>query len=329
MSMRAVVVHKPGGPEVLRLEEVPDPEPKQDHELVTVKYAGVNFADVRMREDNYVAPVTFPFTPGRELVGTTEDGRRIAALTDSGAYADKALVQRGLAWEIPDEISDEQACALLLAGQSAWHLLHTTLAIQEGETVLIPAAAGGLGSIAVQLAKRHGAKVIAMARGPIAVAMARDYGPDAVLDTSNTDNLAERIMDAAGGRIDAALEMMGGTMFAATVEALAPRGRVALFGCTPGNRIPQGSLIYGSKTISGFWLPDYYSNRYALRNSMNALFSITAIGALKTPNTYTFPMQSESFVQDAHDAITRGTPGKILLEPAGFYNAAEVWGWHG
>ncbi|MEU1307741.1 zinc-binding dehydrogenase [Streptomyces cinnamoneus] len=326
--MRAVVVHEPGGPEVLRLQEVPDPEPKRDHDLVTVKYAGVNFADVRMREDNYVAPVSFPFIPGRELVGTTQDGRRIAALTDSGAYAEKALVQRGLAWEIPDEITDEQACALLLAGQSAWHLLHTTLAIQEGETVLVPAAAGGLGSIAVQLAKRHGAKVIAMARGPIAVATARNYGPDAVLDTSDTDDLAERIMDAAGGRVDAALEMMGGKMLTATVEALAPRGRVALFGCTPGSGIPQGRLIYGSKTISGFWLPDYYSNRYALRNSMNALFSITAIGALKTPDTFTYPMDTEWRVQAAHEAIA-GLPGKALLEPAGFYNAANEWGWHG
>ncbi|WP_162890178.1 quinone oxidoreductase family protein [Streptomyces olivoreticuli] len=327
--MRAVVVHEPGGPEVLRLEEVADPEPKRDHDLVTVKYAGVNFADVRMREDNYVAPVSFPFIPGRELVGTTQDGRRIAALTDSGAYAEKALVQRGLAWEIPDEISDEQACALLLAGQSAWHLLHTSLAIQEGETVLIPAAAGSLGSLAVQLAKRHGVKVIAMARGPMAVATARSYGPDAVLDTSDADDLAERIMDAAGGRVDAALEMMGGKMLAATVEALTPRGRMALFGCTPGHGIPQGSLIYGSKTISGFWLPDYYSNRYALRNSMNALFSITAIGALKTPDTCTYPMENESFVRDAHEAIALGLSGKALLEPAGLYDRAAVWGWHG
>src|SRR5690606_18345552 len=143
--------------------DVPEPEPKAGHIVVNVARAGVNYADVHVRGDSYFTPVDLPYIPGNEVMGTTDDGRRVVALTRGGRYAEKALVHRRVMWEIPDDITGEQAIALALQGNSAWHLLFTTAQLTSGQSVVIPAAGGGVGSIALQLAKRAGAKVIALA----------------------------------------------------------------------------------------------------------------------------------------------------------------------
>ncbi|WP_372407185.1 zinc-binding alcohol dehydrogenase family protein [Streptomyces luteireticuli] len=343
--MRAILVEEPGQ-EDLNVVEMPDPEPREGHELVTVLRAGVTYADIRMRENTYVAPVTYPHVPGRDLVGVTQEGRRVVALTESGAYAEKALVNRGLCWEIPDDITDDQAIALALPGLSAWHILHTTLDIKDGETVLIPGAVSAFGSLAIQLAKRAGANVVAMTLGESRAELARTLGADAVVDLNNAavasdtvihfDDLpgspadrvtgrhidprllADLVLDAAGGPVDAAMDARGGDYFTATLTALAPRGRMAVFGCHAGRRseVSQEALIFGSKTVSGFWLPDHYDNLYALRNTMNALFAATAMGVIKPLIGHRYSLKQAGTAQTVHGCgATACTPdGKIMID---------------
>lgn len=131
-----------GGPDVLRLEDVPEPAPRGGHALVEVALAGINYADVHARGDSYLAPVELPYIPGNEVVGTVDGGRRVVGLCRGGGYAERTLLHRRVTWDVPDTISDEQAVALALQGNSAWHLLFTSLRLTAGETVVVPAAAG-------------------------------------------------------------------------------------------------------------------------------------------------------------------------------------------
>ncbi len=231
--MRAISMDEFGGPDVLRLAEVPVPRTRGSHHLLNVSRAGVNYADVHVRGNTYLAPVTLPYIPGNEVVGTTPEGQRFVGLTPGGGYAEQALVHRRVAWSVPDDISDDQAIALALQGQSAWHLLCTAAKLQAGERVVVPAAAGGVGSLAVQLAKRAGATVIALASTERKRQVARDLGADAAIDSA-PDGLTDRILEAAGGPVQVALEMTGGSVFQATVAAMAPRGRLVVYGYASG-----------------------------------------------------------------------------------------------
>ncbi|WP_030372909.1 quinone oxidoreductase family protein [Streptomyces rimosus] len=313
--MRAIVMQQSGGPEVLEVAEVPEPEPRGGHHLVEVAKAGVNFADIHYREDSYLAPVKFPAIPGQELVGRTRDGRRVVALCQGGAYAEVALTHRRTTWEIPENVSDDQAVALALQGNSAYHLLITTLGLEPGDSVLIPAAAGGVGSLAVQIAKLEGAKVVAMASSEEKRTLARELGADAVVDSSFTDGLAERIVAANGGPVKKALEMTGGATFDATLDALAPRGRMAVFGCASGERpsVPVEALTQGSKGVFGFWLPNLYADRYALRDSMAKLFTATASGHIQPVTSTSYALED---ARTAHaDLAARRTTGKVTITP--------------
>ncbi|MEU1353870.1 zinc-binding dehydrogenase [Streptomyces cinnamoneus] len=281
----------------------------------------MNFADIRMRENGHLEPVSYPFIPGCELTGIAPDGRRVVALTRSGAYAEKALAPSLLTWDIPDYISDDQACALALQGQSAWHMLFTTLQVKLHETVLIPAAAGGLGSLAVQLAAGGGRKVIALESGEHRKQLARDLGAHAVVDSSDPDDLAERILDAADGPVDAALGVAGSPALMPSLKALAPLGRMAVFGCGAGKEEPQllDTLVTSSKTVSGFWLPALFSDPrhpYPLMASMEQLFRDTKEGRIKPVIGAVHSLESAVW---AHMAVEEGrtcrTAGKIMLDP--------------
>ncbi|MCF3100950.1 zinc-binding dehydrogenase [Streptomyces roseoverticillatus] len=286
-----------------------------------VTRAGVNFRDLHMRENGYLDPVGYPLIPGCEVVGVASDGRRVAALVPHGAYAEKVLAPKELTWDIPDDVSDEQACVLTLQGQSAYHLLFTTLDLQRGETVLVPAAAGGLGSLAVQLAKTEGIRVIAMEAGESRQQLARDLGADAVVDSSTADELDERIVEAAGGRLDAALAVAGSPALAPSLKALTPRGRMAVFGCASGKYDPMllDPLVAESKTIRGFWLrtlfadPDYPVH---LMDSMEALCELVQSGQLKPLVGAVHDLSTAIW---AHVAVNEGrvcqATGKIMLDP--------------
>ncbi|PWI41886.1 zinc-binding dehydrogenase [Streptomyces sp. ICBB 8177] len=314
--MRAITMREFGGPEVLELAEVPDPEPRGGHLLVNVTRAGVNYADVHVRGNTYLAPVELPYIPGNEIVGTTEDGRRVVALTRGGGYAEKTLVHRKVAFDVPDDITDEQAVALALQGNSAWHLLFGAAQVTAGQTVLIPAAGGGLGSLAVQLAEQAGARVIAMAGTEAKRRLAADLGAAAVVDSSTPEGLTERILDAAGGPVAAALEMTGGATFHATLAAVAPRGRLAVYGYASGEAVdvPVRLLMEKSVTVSGFWLPQLYTDRHALPTSMRALIAAVRSGALRPVIGATYPLAEAA---RAHRALAERTgAGKLVLTTA-------------
>jgi NADPH2:quinone reductase len=314
--MRAITMRQFGGPEVLELAEVPDPEPRAGHLLVNVTRAGVNYADVHVRENTYLAPVELPYIPGNEVVGTTQDGRRVVALTRGGGYAERALVHRRVAWDVPDDITDEQAAVLALQGNTAWHLLFTVAQLTSGQSVLIPAAAGGVGSLAVQLAKQVGAKVVALASTEARRQLAKELGADAVLDSSTTDGLTERILDAAGGPVHAALEMTGGQTLRATLAAVAPRGRLAVYGYASGETcdVPARMLMEKSITVSGFWLPHLYADRNALPMSMRALTAAVRSGDLRPLIGASYPLAEAA--QAHRDLAARTQTGKLVLATA-------------
>ncbi|MFJ9852016.1 zinc-binding alcohol dehydrogenase family protein [Streptomyces sp. NPDC101150] len=313
--MRAIVMREFGGPDVLRLEDVPDPEPRAGHSPVEVTLAGINYADVHVRGDSYLAPVELPYIPGNEVVGTVDGGRRVVGLTRGGGYAERTLLHRRVTWDVPDGITDEQAVALALQGNSAWHLLFTSLRITEGETVVVPAAAGGVGSLAVQLAAHAGAKVIALAGSKAKRKVAAELGAHAVVD-STADDLTERIVSAAGGPVQAALEMTGGATFTRTLAAVAPRGRMAVYGFAGGElaSVPTRDLMERSLTLSGFWLPQLYADRTALPTSMRALFDAVADGRLKPLLGATYALGEAARAH--HDLAARTPTGKLTLDVA-------------
>lgn len=312
--MRAIAMDRFGGPEVLCLTEVADLRERGGHHLLTVRRAGVNYADVHVRGDTYLAPVKLPYIPGNEVIGTNADGQRFVGLTRGGGYAEQAHVHRRVAWAVPDDVSDDQAVALALQGQSAWHLLFSGVELLRGQTVLISAAAGGVGSIAVQLAKQVGAKVIALASTEEKRQLTTELGADATVD-STSDNLTAEILEAAGGQVHAALEMTGGQTLGQILAAVAPRGRMAVYGYASNQPadIPSQALMEKSITVSGFWLPNLYADRNALPHSMKALFGAVRAGALKPVLGGVYPLADASA---AHAALAaRSHTGKLSLDP--------------
>lgn len=242
--MRAVQITEFGGPEVLRLVELPDPVAKPGQLLIEVDAVGVNYADTHSVEDSYLSHATLPLVPGGEVVGRTADGRRVVALTATGGYAERAVAWENMAHEVPDQVSDGAALALVVQGLTAWNLLRTSARLTPGETVVVHAAAGGTGSLAVQLAKRFGAgRVIATASTEEKRALALELGADAAV-AADGEGLKERLLEANDGRkVDVVLEMTGGPVFDASLAALAPFGRLVAYGMasrtTPSRSRPR------------------------------------------------------------------------------------------
>src|SRR5947209_2699456 len=218
--MKAIQVQQFGGPEVLELRDVPDPEPSDGLDVVEVLAAGINFADTHQAENSYLAPATLPLIPGAEVVGVTREGQRVVALLPlGGGYAQKALIAPSLAVPVPDGVEDGAALSLILQGLTAWHLLRTTAHLAPGESVVVHAAAGGVGTIAVQLAKRWGAgRVIAAASSEDKRALAMELGADVAID-ANAPDLRAAILEANGGPVAIVLAMVGGSTFDACLPA--------------------------------------------------------------------------------------------------------------
>lgn len=234
--MRAVQITEFGGPEVLRVTDVEEPDVPAGATLLSVTGAGVNFADTHAVDNTYLSRVRLPYIPGLEVVGTTPEGRRVVALV-SGGYAERAVVWPQLSFEVPDAVDDNAALAIVLQGTTAWHLLRTSGRLQRGETVLVHAAAGGVGTIAVQLAKAWGAgRVIAAASTETKRELAKRLGADATIDSTG-EGLREAILEANHGQgVDIALEMTGGATFDATLSSLADDGRIVVYG--QAGRVP-------------------------------------------------------------------------------------------
>ena len=305
-----------GGPEVLQHVELPDPEPGDGEALVRVARAGINFADTHVTRNDYLAEQQLPLIPGGEVTGTTTDGRRVAALVMNGGYAELIAVPEAALVSVPDEVDDDQAAALLLQGLTAWSLLNFSSKLQPGESVVIEAAAGGTGSIAVQLAKRLGAgRVIALASSEEKRKLTLELGADVAVD-SRSGELRNAIVEANEGEpVDVVLEMSGGDCFEAALRSLAPFGRLVTFGIASReeNEVKTGHLLRNSRAVIGFWLVHLFRRPELVKQGLGELFGAAAAGELRAVIGGVYPL---SEVGRAHEEITaRRTQGKLLLDP--------------
>jgi NADPH2:quinone reductase len=315
--MKAMQITKFGGPEVMEYLDLPEPQIKSGEELITVTAIGINYADTHQTENSYLSKQELPLVPGIEVVGTTADGRRVLAPAGSGGYAQLAAVNQRAMIEIPTGVSDQQALCMLVQGSTAWHILKTVGHLNPGETVVIHAAAGGVGTIAIQLAKMWGAKVIASTSSPEKAELAKKLGADVTID-ANAEDLAAVMLEANGGKkVNLILEMVGGKTFDASLEVLAPFGRVVTYGMaarTPPSSINPAVLMGGSKTITGFWLSHCFGRKELMNDVINELFQLVVAGKLHPVIGATFPLSKAA---DAHRAmLARQTTGKIALDPA-------------
>ncbi len=316
--MRAVQITEFGGPEVLQLTELPDPRPAPGQTLIDVNRSGINYADTHHVENSYLTPAKLPLVPGAEVAGRTADGRRVVALVGEGGYAERALAPDNLTFDIPEGTTDGQALALVSQGLTAWHLLRTSTRMADGETVVVHAAAGGVGSLLVQLAKRWGAgRVIATASTEGKRQLALDLGADVALDGS-PDRLNDRLREANEGRgVDIVLEMVGGPVFDASIAALGRFGRIAFYGMasrTPPTPVEPARLMARSQSVIGFWLVDCLRQAGMLAEPLAELFELTAAGELRPVIGGEYGL---SEVAAAHRALrSRSTIGKLLLDPS-------------
>ncbi len=314
--MKAIRIERFGGPEVMDVVELPDPEPSDGEVVVEVARAGINFADTHATRNDYLAEQSLPMTPGGEVAGTTPDGRRVAALLATGGYAQKVVVPANWLVPLPDEVSDDQAAALLLQGLTAHALVNRCARLQEGETIVVEAAGGGTGTLAVQLAKRAGGRVIALASSEEKRALASRLGADATVD-SRADDLQAAILEANEGReVDAVLEMTGGATFEACLRTLAPFGRLVLFGIASRepNDVNTGHLLRHSRAVIGFWLMQLIPRRDEIAAMIADLVGAVASGELEVVIGDVYPL---SEARRAHEDLAgRRTSGKLLLDPS-------------
>lgn len=319
--MRAIQMTEFGGPEVLKLVDLPLPEPGPGEVLIRVTRAGVNFADTHTRTNSYVRKATLPLVPGVEVAGVREDtGERVVALTGAGGYAEYVVAPAQHVFPIPVGVDDGTALALLVQGTTAWHLYRTAGRVAQGESVVVHAAAGGVGSLAVQLGRPLGAgRVIATASSEEKRALALELGADAAIDPA-PEGLTERLLEANEGRpVDVVFEMEGGAVFDASYRALAPFGRLVVCGIASQqpNEVRSGSLLRHSRAVVGFYIfhclerPGMFAE--ALEDLLARVGPDPAHPALRVVVGHTYPLVEAA---QAHiDLRERRTKGKLLLDP--------------
>lgn len=313
--MRAIQISEFGGPEVLRVVELPDPEAADGFELIEVDAAGVNYADTHQAENSYLAPAQLPLVPGAEVVGHVGD-RRVVALC-FGGYAEKALAPTATTFDVADSVTDGQALALVLQGTTAWHVLKTSAKLEPGESVVVHAAAGGVGTLAVQLAKTFGAgRVIAAASSEDKRKLALDLGADVAVDANEPD-MKSALQEANGGRkVDVVLEMTGGSVFDASLAALAPFGRLVTYGMASRQApkpMTSGELMSRSRGVLGFWLVHCFGRAETmLRPQMAEMMAMVEKGDLQPVVGATYPLAEARFAHE--DLRARRTTGKLVLD---------------
>jgi NADPH:quinone reductase len=306
------------------VEDAPVPEPGEEQVLIHVTRAGINFADTHARENTYLARYELPLIPGAEVAGVVERdagglaaGRRVVALVGTGGYAERAVAAAATTVPVPDDVSDGVALSLLLQGLTAWHLFRTSAKLEPGESVVVHAAAGGVGHLAVQLGRAFGAgRVIATASSEDKRRLACELGADVALDPERPD-LAEAIVESnLGEKVDVVLEMAGGRVFEAGLAALAPFGRLVVYGMASreANQVSTGSLMRRSRAVVGFWLAHCLNRPAELVDApLQDLFARAASGELRVIEGQVYGL---SEARRAHDDLqARRTTGKLLLDP--------------
>ncbi|TGB03895.1 quinone oxidoreductase family protein [Halobacillus salinus] len=324
--MRAIQFKQFGGPDVLEPVDVDEPILESDQVLIKVKAIGVNYADTARREGAYVVPTPLPFIPGAEVAGVVEDvgnpdsrfkkGDRVVTLIGSGGYAEYVAAKEQTLIPIPDNVDDQMAVALPLQGLTAYHILLTMGRMEKGETVLVHAAAGGVGSLAVQLAKHYGAgNVIATASSDAKLALAKELGADHVVNYTEP-NWREAVLEASDGRgVDVALEMAGGEVFHETIKCMRPFGRVVTYGVASGE-MPQlnaAGLMNRNLSVIGFFLPQIMKKPVLFEKSLQELLLLVKYGDLKLTVGGVFGLEEAAHVHEIMQA--RKTKGKLVLTP--------------
>ncbi|MGH7460489.1 MAG: quinone oxidoreductase family protein [Longimicrobiales bacterium] len=322
--MRAIVAGLTGGPEVLELEEVARPDPGPDELLVRVAACGVNFIDTYHRMGLY--PQKLPFTPGSELAGTVEavgssvrgvqPGERVATAAAIGAYAEYARVPAERAVAVPDGVSDRVAAAVMLQGMTAHYLATSTRPLQSGMTCVVHAAAGGVGLLLVQIARRRGARVIGTVSTEEKAALAREAGADEIIFYMR-EEVAPAVKRMTGGRgVDIVYDGVGKATFDQSLASLVPRGMLVSFGQSSGPVPPFDPLQLsrgGSLFLTRPTLAHYTATRAEMLGRANDLFAWIGAGELNVRIGAEYPLASAA---DAHRALEgRLTTGKVLLLP--------------
>jgi NADPH2:quinone reductase len=315
--MRAIQMSEYGGPEVLELVELPVPEPGDGELLIRVNRAGLNFADTHRRTNTYLAKDSLPLVPGSEVAGVREDtGERVVALTGDGGYAEYATAPATLTFPIPDGVDDATALALVLQGLTAWNLYRTCGRVAPGESVVVHSAAGGVGSLAVQLGHAMGAgRVIATASTQDKRDLAVELGADVAID-GGAEGLTERLVEANGGApVDVVFEMAGGAIFDASLAALAPFGRLVTYGIASGenNTVRSGDLMRRSRAVVGFWFVHCLGRPEMVDEALADLFGRVARGELRVVTGPAYPLEQAAQAQT--DLAARRTTGKVTLDP--------------
>ncbi|WP_037854818.1 NADPH:quinone oxidoreductase family protein [Streptomyces sp. NRRL S-340] len=318
--MRAWRVHENGEPgEVMRLEETGRPTPGEGQVLLAVRAANINFPDALLCRGQYQVRPPLPFTPGVEICAETEDGRRVLATPalPHGGFAEYAVADAAALLPAPRSLDDAEAAALHIGYQTGWFGLHRRARIEAGETLLVHAAAGGVGSAAVQLGKAAGATVIGVVGGPAKAAVARELGCDVVVDRRGEDVVAA-VKEATGGRgADVVYDPVGGEAYAQSAKAVAFEGRIVVVGFA-GGTVPSPALNHAlvkNYSILGLHWGLYNTrNPQLVRHCHDQLTELAARGAIK-------PLVSERVPLDgAADAVQRVadgvTTGRIAVVPA-------------
>jgi len=323
--VRAVVAEAFGGPEVLAVVQRPVPEPGPGEVTVRTAYASVNFADVKARRGGPAAGAKPPFVPGLDVAGTVQAlgpdvtglrvGQWVAASPDDGAYAEVVRARAALVYPLADGVDPRQAAGVV-ALMTAYNVLVVKAALQPGETVLVQAAAGGVGSLLLQLAKLYGAgRVIGVVGSEAKDAVARDLGAHEVIVVRNAD-LRPHLARVAPDGVDVALDTAGGDAFLAALEALRPFGRIVHFGDAGGapGPVPVAGLHKKNQSILGYSSGHYRRHRpEGVRLAAERALAHLAAGELVVDVTGIFPLEAAA---EAHRRLeSRTTTGKLLLEP--------------
>lgn len=322
--MKAIQVSKVGGPDVLEIVDIPVPDPKANEAVVEIKAAGVNFIDVYYREGRYPAPL--PFTLGQEGAGVVaaigsevsnvKPGDRVAYTGVLGSYAEFTAVPADRLVQIPESVDFKQAAAAMLQGMTAHYLSHSTFPIKAGQTVLLHAAAGGVGLLLVQMAKKLGARVIGTVGSDEKAKLAREAGADELILYTQQDFETETLRLTGDKGVDVVYDGVGKTTFDKDLKVLRPRGYLVLFGGASGAVPPFDLMLltkHGSLFVTRPSLHHYIAARTELEQRSGEVLQMIVSGDLQLRIHKAYPLSQA--LEAHHDLEGRKTSGKLLLIP--------------
>ncbi len=324
--MKAILVHHPGGPETMHLEDIATPQPGPGQALVRIAAAGVNFIDIYFRTGLYKAPES-PVAIGMEASGVVESvapdvtglvpGDRVAYAMNRGSYAEFHAVPAWQLVKVPDALDLNQAAAAMLQGMTAHYLSHSTWPLKSGDTCLIHAAAGGVGLLLIQMAKMRGAHVIGTVSTAEKAAKAKAAGVDDIVLYTETDFAKETRRITSGRGVDVVYDSVGASTFEGSLDSLRPRGLMVSYGNASGPVPPVAPLVLnqkGSLFLTRPTLAHHCADRDELVWRAGDVLSWIAAGQLKLHIDRTYPMSEAA---QAHiDLAGRKTTGKLLLDPS-------------